>query len=152
MNTLEKIIWEDLKQNLPIFKAGDSVKVHTRIKEGDKERIQIFEGVIIRRKGHGREASFTVRKMSYGVGVERIFPLHSPYVEKIDVVARGKVRRAKLYYLRNLSGRKARIVSEENFRGATSESKNSKAANNTANNQAVGGEAAGADTSNIPTA
>lgn len=113
MNLIEKIRQEGLKQNLPEFRAGDTVRVHCKIKEGDKERIQIFEGITLARKGDGREASFTVRKISYGVGVERIFPLHSPLVDRIEVVTRGKVRRAKLYYLRKLSGKKARIEGEE---------------------------------------
>lgn len=113
MNLLEQIQHEKLKGDLPDFRVGDTVRVHTRIKEGDKERIQIFEGVVIRRKGHGTESSFTVRKVSYGVGVERIFPVHSPMVAKMEVTARGKVRRSRLYYLRNLSGKKARIEGEE---------------------------------------
>ncbi len=115
MNILEKIQRENLKQDLPRLRAGDTVRVHTKIREGDKERIQIFEGVILCLKGHGRESSFTVRKVSYGVGVERIFPLHSPMIDKIEVVSHGKVRRARLYYLRNLSGKKARLEEKVDF-------------------------------------
>ncbi|MCC7302715.1 MAG: 50S ribosomal protein L19 [Bacteroidia bacterium] len=91
------------------FKAGDTVNVHYKIKEGDKERIQQFSGVVIQIKGHGSSRTFTVRKISNGVGVERIFPLNSPYVEKVEVSKRGDVRRARLFYLRNLTGKKARI-------------------------------------------
>ena len=115
MNIIEKIQRENLKQDLPEFRVGDLVKIHTKIREGEKERIQVYEGVVIRRRGHAREGSFTVRKTSYGVGVERIFPVHSPMIDKIEVVSQGKVRRAKLYYLRKLSGRKARIEGKENF-------------------------------------
>ncbi len=115
MNTLQKIQIEKLRKNLPAFKAGDTVRVHSKIKEGDKERIQVFEGVVLRRKGHGLESSFTVRKVSYGIGVERIFPVYSPLIEKVEITSRGKVRRAKLYYLRDLSGKKARIVGTEQF-------------------------------------
>ena len=113
MNLMEKLRREGLRKNLPDFRPGDTVRVHCKIKEGDKERIQLFEGVVLGRKGHAREATFTVRKISYGVGVERIFPLHSPLIEKIEVASRGKVRRAKLYYLRKLSGKKARIEGEK---------------------------------------
>jgi large subunit ribosomal protein L19 len=115
MNLLEKIQRENLRTDLPDFKVGDTVRVHTKIKEGDKERIQIFEGAVIRRKGHGCEASFTVRKVSYGVGVERIFPIYSPMIDKVEIATRGKVRRARLYYLRKLSGKKARIEGEKGF-------------------------------------
>ena len=112
MNLLEKIQRESLKKDLPAFKVGDTVRVHAKIKEGDQERIQVFEGIVLRRKGHGIESSFTVRKISYGVGVERIFPIHSPMIDKIEIASRGKVRRARLYYLRELSGKKARIEGE----------------------------------------
>jgi large subunit ribosomal protein L19 len=118
MNMLEKIQRENLKANLPDFRPGDTIRVHAKIKEGDKERIQVFEGVVIRRKGHGVEATFTVRKVSYGVGVERIFPVHSPLIDKVEIAARGRVRRAKLYYLRDLSGKKARLEGEEGFQAA----------------------------------
>ncbi len=97
------------KQDIPAFSPGDTVKVHQRVVEGDKQRIQMFEGVVIARRGSRTNASFTVRKVSYGIGVERIFPLHSPNIEKIEVTRRGKVRRAKLYYLRTRRGKAARI-------------------------------------------
>jgi len=98
-----------LTDDTPQFKSGDTVNVHVRIKEGDKERIQQFKGVCIQRKGHGAGETFTVRKISSGIGVERIFPLHSPSVEKIEVTRRGKVRRARIFYLRNKIGKKAKI-------------------------------------------
>lgn len=113
MNLMDKIRQEGLKKSLPEFRAGDTVRVHCKIKEGDKERIQVFEGVVLGRKGQGREATFTVRKVSYGVGVERIFPIHSPMVDRIEVISHGKVRRSKIYYLRKLSGKKARIEGQE---------------------------------------
>jgi large subunit ribosomal protein L19 len=96
-------------REVPAFRVGDTIKVHFRIREGDKERIQVFEGVVLRRTGGGLTATFTVRKVSYGVGVERIFPVHSPRIEKIEIAARGHVRRARLYYLRELKGKKARL-------------------------------------------
>lgn len=96
-------------KNVPPFRAGDTVRVNVRVKEGDKERVQAFEGVVIARKGEGVSATFTVRKISNGVGVERIFPLHSPMLESISVVRRGRVRRAKLFYLRELTGKATRI-------------------------------------------
>lgn len=99
-----------IKADLPAFQAGDTVKVHVKIREGDKERIQVFQGVVIARRGGGARASFTVRKISGGVGVERIFPLHSPIIDKIELDRRGVVRRAKLYYLRGLKGKAARIT------------------------------------------
>jgi large subunit ribosomal protein L19 len=101
-----------LRTDLQDFKVGDTVKVHVKIVEGEKERVQPFEGVVIRRKRGGIRSTFTVRKISYGIGVERIFPLHSPRVDRIDVISRGKVRRAKLFYLRNLRGKAARIKSQ----------------------------------------
>ncbi|KXG77243.1 50S ribosomal protein L19 [Fervidicola ferrireducens] len=100
---------EQMRKDIPEFRPGDTVKVYTKVVEGNRERIQVFEGVVIARKGGGLRETFTVRKVSYGVGVERVFPLHSPRIEKIEVVQRGKVRRAKLYYLRNLRGKAARI-------------------------------------------
>jgi large subunit ribosomal protein L19 len=100
------------RDNIPDFRPGDSVRVHTLIKEGDKERVQIFEGVVIDRRSGTSLASFTVRKISYGVGVERVFPLHSTRIEKIEVVQRGRVRRARLNYLRKLQGKAARIKGE----------------------------------------
>jgi large subunit ribosomal protein L19 len=108
------------RDNLPQFRPGDSVRVHTLIKEGEKERVQVFEGVVIDRRSGGSRASFTVRKISYGVGVERIFPLHSTRIEKIEVTSRGRVRRARLNYLRGLEGKAARIKTEKLDRGAAS--------------------------------
>ena len=99
----------------PDFRSGDTVRVHVRIKEGDKERVQVFEGVVLQRRRGGASASFTVRKVSYGVGVERIFPLHSPTIAKIEVKARGRVRRSRLTYLRKLSGKAARIRERDTF-------------------------------------
>ena len=98
-----------LKKDRQGFAPGDTIRVHVRVVEGEKERIQMFEGVVIRKRGEGGRASFTVRRISYGVGVERTFPLHSPRIDKIDVVRHGKVRRSKLYYLRGLAGKKARL-------------------------------------------
>jgi large subunit ribosomal protein L19 len=102
-----------MKSDVPELRAGDSVRVHTKIKEGDKERIQIFEGTVIAFRKGGTGSMFTVRKVSYGVGVERIFPLHSPRIDKIEVTGHGEVRRAKLFYLRELQGKAARLVQEE---------------------------------------
>jgi large subunit ribosomal protein L19 len=109
MNRLDSIEKTQLKDNIPSFQSGDSVKVHVRIKEGNKERLQVFEGVVIAIKHGGVRETVTVRKVSFGVGVERIFPLHATIVDHIDVIRRGKVRRAKLYYLRDLRGKAARI-------------------------------------------
>ena len=109
MNGLEQIEKEQMRMDLPDFRPGDTVKVHVKIKEGEKERIQIFEGTVIRKRQGSNRSSFTVRKVSYGIGVERIFPTHSPAIDRIEVVQRGKVRRAKLYYLRHLKGKAARI-------------------------------------------
>lgn len=99
-----------LKDDIPEFRAGDTVKVHVKVREGSKERIQIFQGVVIGRRGGGTRATFTVRKISGGIGVERVFPLHSPIIDRIERTRRGKVRRAKLYYLRELRGKAARIA------------------------------------------
>ena len=107
--TIEVIEKEQMRVDLPQFKAGDKVRVFSRIQEGDKERTQMFEGVVIRKRRGNTRATFTVRKVSYGVGVEKIFPLHSPTIDKVEVVSRGKVRRARLYYLRGLRGKAARI-------------------------------------------
>jgi large subunit ribosomal protein L19 len=109
MNIVEAIEKEQMRLDIPDFKSGDTVKVHARIREGEKERVQIFKGVVIRKRNGATGATFTVRKISYGVGVEKIFPLHSPLVDKIEIVTRGKVRRARLYYLRKLRGKAARI-------------------------------------------
>lgn len=115
MNRLDSIEQSQLKENIPSFQPGDTLKVHVRIKEGNKERLQVFEGVCIARKHGGARETITVRKVSFGIGVERIFPLHATIVDHIDVVRRGKVRRAKLYYLRALRGKAARIK-ERDFR------------------------------------
>lgn len=108
-------------REVPSFRPGDQVRVHYRIKEGEKERVQVFQGVVIRRKGGGARETFTVRKVSYGVGVERIFPVHSPKIEKLEVVSRGHVRRAKLYYLRELRGKKARLRRSQKLSGDISQ-------------------------------
>jgi large subunit ribosomal protein L19 len=109
MRAIEQLEKEQMRMDVPDFRAGDTVKVHVKIKEGEKERIQVFEGIVIRKRQGASRASFTVRKVSYGVGVERIFPTHSPAIDHIDVIQKGKVRRAKLYYLRELKGKAARI-------------------------------------------
>jgi len=109
MNKLEQIEQQYMRHDIPEFRPGDTLKVHVRVSEGDKERVQIFQGVVIARRGCGTGESFTVRKISGGIGVERVFPLHSPVIASIEVVRRGKVRRAKLYYLRRLRGKAARI-------------------------------------------
>jgi large subunit ribosomal protein L19 len=109
MRAIEQLEKEQMRMDIPDFRAGDTVKVHVKIKEGEKERIQVFEGIVIRKRQGASRASFTVRKVSYGVGVERIFPTHSPAIDHIDVIQKGKVRRAKLYYLRELKGKAARI-------------------------------------------
>ena len=113
MNLVELIEQPYLKEDIPAFRVGDTVKVHVRIKEGDKERIQVYEGVVIKRGGHGVGETFTVRKISSGIGVERTFCVNSPAIAKIDVVRRGKVRRAKIFYMRKLSGKAARIKAAE---------------------------------------
>jgi large subunit ribosomal protein L19 len=109
MNQLQQVEQPYLHREFPEFRPGDTVRVHVRVVEGDKERIQVFQGVIIGRRGGGTRETFTVRKVSGGIGVERIFPLHSPNVDRIEVIRRGRVRRAKLYYLRELKGKAARI-------------------------------------------
>ncbi|MEW6138929.1 MAG: 50S ribosomal protein L19 [Thermodesulfobacteriota bacterium] len=109
MNVVEQIEKEHVRLDLPAFRVGDTCKVHVRIVEGNRERIQVFEGVVIARNRKGSRTSFTVRKVSYGIGVERVFPLHSPMIDKIEVVTRGRVRRSKIYYLRGLRGKAARI-------------------------------------------
>ena len=113
MNRLDSIEQTQLKENIPAFQSGDTIKVHVRIKEGNKERLQAFEGVVIARKHGGARETVTVRKVSFGVGVERIFPIHATVIDHIDVVRRGKVRRAKLYYLRELRGKAARIAERD---------------------------------------
>lgn len=109
MDYIRMIEEEQMKKDLPTFRPGDTVRVHVKVVEGTRERIQVFEGVVIKVKGGGLRETFTVRRVTYGVGVERTFPLHSPRIDKIEVVRHGKVRRAKLYYLRQLSGKAARI-------------------------------------------
>lgn len=109
MNKIETLERELMRMDLPDFGPGDTVKVHVKIKEGEKERIQVFQGVVISKRKGTTSATFTVRKVSYGVGVERIFPMHSPIIDKVEVVTRGRVRRAKIYYLRKLRGKAARI-------------------------------------------
>ena len=109
MNILDKVDAAQLRDDIPKFRPGDTVNVHVKVIEGDKPRIQVFKGVVIRRQNGGIRETFTVRKISFGIGVERTFPVHSPNIDKIEVVSRGKVRRAKLYYLRNLRGKAAKI-------------------------------------------
>ncbi|TYT74903.1 50S ribosomal protein L19 [Desulfobotulus mexicanus] len=116
MNIIERLEQESMRLDMPAFGAGDTVNVHVKIKEGEKQRIQIFKGVVIcRKRGNLPQASFTVRKISGGVGVERVFPLHSPIIDKVEVVTRGRVRRAKIYYLRNLRGKAARIKEKGSY-------------------------------------
>ena len=112
MKSIDAVHQDALRRDLPPFRAGDTVRVHVRIREGDKERVQIFEGVVIQRRGGGAGETFTVRKVSSGVGVERIFPVQSPSVTKLEIKRRGHVRRARLFYLRKLSGKKARLRSK----------------------------------------
>ncbi|AEE91349.1 MAG: 50S ribosomal protein L19 [Tepidanaerobacter acetatoxydans] len=109
MDLLTSVEQEQIKKDIPDFRPGDTVSVYTKVVEGGRERIQVFEGIVIARKGGGLRETFTVRKISYGVGVERIFPLNSPRIDRIEVVKKGKVRRAKLYYMRKLRGKAARI-------------------------------------------
>ena len=109
MNTLDTLDAESLRSDVPDFRPGDTLKVHVRVVEGNRSRIQVFQGAVIRRQGGGLRETFTVRKVSFGVGVERTFPVHTPVIEKIEVVTRGDVRRAKLYYLRGLRGKAAKI-------------------------------------------
>ena len=113
MNRLERIQQSLTKKTIPVFEIGDTVRVHVKVVEGEKERIQVFEGTVISRKGGRNSETFTVRKISYGVGVERIFPVHSPIVTRVDVVRQGKVRRAKLYYLRDKKGKMAKVGERE---------------------------------------
>ena len=109
MHTLDAVDAASLRDDVPDFRAGDTLRVHVRVVEGNRSRIQVFQGVVIRRQGSGVRETFTVRKISFGVGVERTFPVHSPIIDKIEVATRGDVRRAKLYYLRNLRGKAAKI-------------------------------------------
>lgn len=112
MDLLDRIESEQTRKDAPTLKPGETVRVHVKVVEGEKERTQVFEGTVIGLSGKGNRSTFTVRKISYGVGVERIFPLHSPSVDRVEVVSKGKVRRAKLYYLRQRSGKKARLYEE----------------------------------------
>jgi large subunit ribosomal protein L19 len=109
---IEAVHEGNLRRDLPPFRSGDTVRVHVNITEGDKQRIQVFEGVVLRRRGAGRSATFSVRKLSYGIGVERVFPTESPAVTKVEIKSRGHVRRSRLYYLRGLTGKKARLRSK----------------------------------------
>jgi ribosomal protein L19, bacterial type len=118
MDALTMLEKEQMRVDLPDFRTGDQIRVHVKIKEGDKERVQVFEGVVIRKRKGNTGATFTVRKVSYGVGVERIFPLHAPAIDRIDIVTRGKVRRSRLYYLRKLKGKAARIKERRTTPGA----------------------------------
>jgi len=109
MNIIDRLEREQMRMDIPDFRPGDTVRVHVKIREGEKDRIQVFQGIVIVKKKGGLRSSFTVRKISYGIGVERVFPLHSPSIEKIDVVERGLVRRSRLYYLRGLKGKAAKV-------------------------------------------
>jgi large subunit ribosomal protein L19 len=113
MDIVGQLEAEQTKKQLPALRPGETVRVHVKVVEGEKERTQVFEGIIIGLSGKGNRATFTVRKVSYGVGVERIFPIHSPRIDRVEIVSRGKVRRAKLYYLRERSGKAARLYGEE---------------------------------------
>ena len=130
---IKKIESEQLKSEMPAFRVGDTVRVHTRVKEGEKERTQVFAGLVIARKGAGLRAQFTVRRISYGEGVERVFPVNSPRIEKVEVEREGKVRRAKLYYLRGVEGKDALFVKERTSAGSkVALAKAAKAAKNAA--------------------
>jgi len=117
MNIIQSLEKGQVKEGIPSFRVGDTVRVHAKVVEGDKERIQVFEGLVIGRQGAGAREIIRVRKLSYGVGVERLFPLHSPMIDKIELAKEGKVRRAKLYFLRELRGKAARIKEKERFFG-----------------------------------
>jgi large subunit ribosomal protein L19 len=122
MNPIDRIEAEQLRTDIPDFRSGDTVRVHVKIVEGDKERLQAFEGIVIRKTSGGNRATFTVRKVSYGVGVERTFPTHSPRIDRIQVLTRGRVRRARLYYLRDLSGKAARVQEDTGAKARTTPS------------------------------
>ena len=115
MDLIRSIEQEQLKSEIESFNVGDTIKVHYRIKEGNRERIQVFEGIVIKRQGGSSRETFTVRKIAYGVGVERTFPLHSPKIEKIDLIRRGKIRRAKLFYLRERTGKAAKVKEKRSY-------------------------------------
>lgn len=122
MNTLDALDAQTLRSDIPSFRPGDSLKVHVRVVEGNRSRIQVFQGIVIRRQGGGAQETFTIRKVSFGVGVERTFPVHTPVIEKIELVTYGDVRRAKLYYLRDLRGKAAKIK-ERRLEGAQASGK-----------------------------
>ena len=143
MGIIEKLASRQLKTNVPDFRAGDTVRVHQLIREGNKERVQVFEGVVLRRNGGGIDETFTVRKVSYNVGVERVYPLNSPRIKKIEVKQRGRVRRSRLYYLRELSGKAARI--QQAARKAEEDQLVAQAASANGNGAAPAEEAAQAD-------
>jgi large subunit ribosomal protein L19 len=119
MNTLDALDAQSLRDDIPAFRPGDTLKVHVRVIEGSRQRVQVFQGVVIRRQGAGIRETFTVRKVSFGVGVERTFPVHTPNIAKIEVMTRGDVRRAKLYYLRELRGKAAKIKEKRDARPAS---------------------------------
>ncbi|WP_367136383.1 50S ribosomal protein L19 [Saccharothrix sp. HUAS TT1] len=119
MNTLDALDAQSLRSDIPSFRPGDTLKVHVRVIEGSRERVQVFQGVVIRRQGGGIRETFTVRKVSFGVGVERTFPVHSPNISEIEVASRGDVRRAKLYYLRDLRGKAAKIKEKREAKPAS---------------------------------
>ncbi len=125
MNVIDLIEQEQLKKDVPEFSPGDTVKVHLKVIEGERERVQIFEGIVIGRKGGGVRETFTVRKMTFGISVERVFPVHSPRIVKIEVVSFGRVRRAKLYYLREKIGKKSRVKTRISARSAKKDSSKS---------------------------
>ncbi|MFO7786050.1 MAG: 50S ribosomal protein L19 [Thermodesulfobacteriota bacterium] len=114
MDVIETLENEQMRLDIPDFKAGDTIRVHARIKEGEKERIQVFQGFVLRKRKGRTGATFTVRKVSYGIGVERVFPLHSPTIDKVELVSRGRVRRGRIYYMRKLRGKAARIREKRN--------------------------------------
>ncbi|WP_428561519.1 MAG: 50S ribosomal protein L19 [Solidesulfovibrio sp. DCME] len=115
MNVIEQLEREQMRLDMPAFRPGDTIKVHLRIIEGEKERIQVFQGAVLRLRKGGVNSTFTVRKVSDGVGVERVFPMHSPFIERVEVVSQGKVRRSRLYYLRSLRGKAARIKTKTSW-------------------------------------
>lgn len=145
MRSMDAVHQVDLRRDLPPFRSGDAVRVHVKIREGEKERIQVFEGVVIRRRGAGVSATFTVRKISYGVGVERVFPVESPAVAKVEIKSRGHVRRSRIYFLRERRGKKARLRSKvRDLSGLLSEEDADAAAGGSADAVASAEEAAAA--------
>ncbi|HBQ63451.1 MAG TPA: 50S ribosomal protein L19 [Clostridiales bacterium] len=121
MDMIRVLESEQMKKNAPVFEIGDFVRVHVKVKEGNRERIQVFEGTVISRRGEGLKESFTVRRISYGVGVERVFPIHSPRVDHVEIVRKGRIRRAKLYYLRDRVGKAARVRDKFSTKTASAE-------------------------------